>query len=384
MRRKSVRTLSFSVGFTMSIIGQVMTAEPNVNRESREAVVLIDSPRLAAVYGQGVVVLTNAVMSADTRKKVEVPSEEWRRYRLEELEASQNGGAKVKATLHVVNLDGSSIPQAAIDINLALNGARPVRGMTDGEGLFTAEGKLQEELIYCVSKEGYYRTRSKFLFRDLGIISIQNGRWLPWNPTFRVTLKDVRHPVPLCARRFEAAMPADTNSLGFDFIAGDWVSPYGKGAHADMVYTFSENRKDRANYDLSITLSFPGESNGFYMRKKDQYSDLISDHQAAPSGYRPERSFRLQRVNGKYVCEERISRDDYLVFRVGRAREGGDGPQNQYFGKLYGPLDVPHKITRVFSLTYYFNPTPNDRNIEYAPRHNLLKGLKPTEEVYDP
>jgi hypothetical protein len=199
-----------------------------------------------------------------------------------------------------------------------------------------------------------------------------------------VTLKQIRNPIRMYARRLEVTLPADTNSLGFDFLAGDWVGPYGKGTHADMVYMYDEKRGGRSNYDLTITLSFPGEGNGFYLRKKDKFSALVSDQVAALSGYRPEGALRLHRVEGKYLCEERIADDDYLVFRVGNGREESGGAKMAYYGKMYGPLEVPHAWTRKFTMTYYFNPTPNDRNIEYAPRNNLFKGLKSYEDVYEP
>jgi hypothetical protein len=35
-------------------------------------------------------------------------------------------------------------------------------------------------------------------------------------------------------------------------------------------------------------------------------------------------------------------------------------------------------------FTYYLNPTPNDRNMEFDPKQNLFKDLKPMEEVKDP
>lgn len=35
-------------------------------------------------------------------------------------------------------------------------------------------------------------------------------------------------------------------------------------------------------------------------------------------------------------------------------------------------------------LAYYLNPTPNDRNMEFDPKRNLLTGLTPFEEVSEP
>lgn len=35
-------------------------------------------------------------------------------------------------------------------------------------------------------------------------------------------------------------------------------------------------------------------------------------------------------------------------------------------------------------FTYYLNPTPNDRNIEFDPKRNLFTNLSSSEEVRDP
>ena len=47
------------------------------------------------------------------------------------------------------------------------------------------------------------------------------------------------------------------------------------------------------------------------------------------------------------------------------------------YGKIYGdPMQM--------NFRYYLNPTPNDRNIEFDPKQNLLGGLKPVEQVDAP
>ena len=45
------------------------------------------------------------------------------------------------------------------------------------------------------------------------------------------------------------------------------------------------------------------------------------------------------------------------------------------YGKIYGGF---------MQFRYYLNPTPNDRNVEFDPKQNLLQGLKPTEQVTAP
>jgi hypothetical protein len=41
-----------------------------------------------------------------------------------------------------------------------------------------------------------------------------------------------------------------------------------------------------------------------------------------------------------------------------------NGETNCLYGKIYG--DFP-------AMTYYLNPTPNDRNVEFDPKRNLMK-----------
>ncbi len=46
-----------------------------------------------------------------------------------------------------------------------------------------------------------------------------------------------------------------------------------------------------------------------------------------------------------------------------------------HYGKIYGDF---------MQFTYYLNPTPNDRNIEYDPKQNLLGGIQSFEQVSQP
>ena len=39
---------------------------------------------------------------------------------------------------------------------------------------------------------------------------------------------------------------------------------------------------------------------------------------------------------------------------------------------------------RTLRFTYYLNPTPNDRNMEFDPKRNLFQNLKSTEQVNMP
>ncbi len=46
-----------------------------------------------------------------------------------------------------------------------------------------------------------------------------------------------------------------------------------------------------------------------------------------------------------------------------------------HYAKAYG--DIP-------DLKIYFNPTPNDPNLEFDPKRNLFQGLDPLDQVREP
>jgi hypothetical protein len=45
------------------------------------------------------------------------------------------------------------------------------------------------------------------------------------------------------------------------------------------------------------------------------------------------------------------------------------------YGKIYGDF---------MNFSYYLNPTPNDRNVEFDPKRNLFTKLKTEEQVMAP
>jgi len=62
-------------------------------------------------------------------------------------------------------------------------------------------------------------------------------------------------------------------------------------------------------------------------------------------------------------------------FRVRTKMDENGNVVSAHYGKIYGDF---------MQFRYYFNPTPNDRNIEYDPKQNLLGGLQSFEQVTAP
>jgi len=292
-----------------------------------------------------------------------------------EVEHAMTKGARARATLRVVDSTGKCVPNAQVRLNFMFFERKNnfETGLTDTNGLFSAERDTMSECNWFIEKEGYYDTEGRHSFAaNLTNDSVKNGRWQPWNPTWEVVLKEKRKPIPMYQNLIETALPAGTNRLGFDFLVGDWVAPHGKGIIADMWYVYDENFIDRDNFYIKLSFAFEGEKNGCYMRKKDNFSQLISEHEASDTDFAPSKVCVIEQEKGKYTKELRFAEDDYMVFRIRTNTDEQGKIVSSHYGKIYGPVGVPHRWSKKFSFTYYLNPTPNDRNLEYDPKQNLI------------
>ncbi|MCW5550774.1 MAG: hypothetical protein KIS67_01275 [Verrucomicrobiae bacterium] len=81
--------------------------------------------------------------------------------------------------------------------------------------------------------------------------------------------------------------------------------------------------------------------------------------------------------NGKPE-QDNIDPSRNYYFRANTVLDENGNVKSALYGKIYGDF---------MQFRYYLNPTPNDRNVEFVPKRNLLKELrqKPTKEgtAYD-
>lgn len=289
------------------------------------------------------------------------------------LKAIQHG-ATGKVTFHVCDSLGSPVRDSTVFVGFYLDDQRDstAEGRTDENGYFTAEKLCSLDANCRITKNGYYRTNFRYYFHKAYTDCVRDGRWIPWNPTLQVTLKEKRKPIPMYQNYIETVMPAGTNRLGFDFLVGDWVAPQGKGTIADMWYVYDDNFIDRDNFYIKLSFVFPGEKNGCYMRKMDNFSELISEHEASDTELAPSKVCVIEQEKGKFTKELRFAEDDYMVFRIRTKTDEQGKIVSSHYGKIYGPVGVPHRWSKKFSFTYYLNPTPNSRNLEYDPQKNLI------------
>lgn len=272
------------------------------------------------------------------------------------------------ATIKVIDETGQPIANATAVMGWNVNAPDgtltfgKMEGLTDTNGIFKTshEANGSIDLGFGASKAGYYSTRA-----SQEIAPLKDSDPAKWNHNVTLILKKIGKPIPMYAKQIDSiTFPEFNKAIGYDFMAGDWVAPYGRGTATDIL--FSENHTN-ANSGYIFTISFPNPGDGiqgFTRTWKFGVSGLLSAHKAPLHGYQP-----------KYEQTHMPNPNRIYYFRVQTVLDKNGHVKSALYGKIYGDF---------MQFTYYLDPTPNDRNVEFNVGHNLLGGLKSFEQVRRP
>ena len=291
----------------------------------------------------------------------------------EDVINAQQRGADAAITFRVVDSRGQPVQGATVK-GAFWNGGKKGFGFnveTDVEGLVSLRNRCVGDLNFSISKENHYDTTLRYWFFKNGYDCVKDGRWMPWNPTVEVVLKEKRNPARMHIRTVEIPMPAYDEPVGFDLEVGDWVSPHGKGNCTDVAFEMRDEFRDHGNQGQIFRMLFTNGGDGIIRKRKDTFSEFPADHEAPIEGYQSELTSQWRVENGRMVEDSRIKEGDYLVFRF-RSRTDADGNLIEArYGKLYGLLEYSFgtHLKRRIHFTYYLNPNANDLNLEAEGRH---------------
>jgi len=293
-----------------------------------------------------------------------------------------------KITGKVIDEGGQPVSGAEVTIDFLIGrtdsvGTRDLthKGVTVGDGTFSASDQTGIAAGLAVTKGGHYKTVSGYyLFK-----AKKSGRWEPWNPTVEMVLKAIVNPIPMYARRVETAtIPVMGKPIGFDLVESDWVAPYGKGKVADFVFTLEKQYTSVDQpFDVTLTVRFSNEDDGIQsvFAPIDVGSELRLPRTAPEEDYQSELVKSTSRQAANAMIQRDFRDDQNYFFRV-RTVKKDNKIVSAYYGKIDG--DIEFWGNEKLRFTYYLNPTPNDRNMEFDPKRNLLTGLKDRETVTNP
>jgi hypothetical protein len=313
---------------------------------------------------------------------------------------------RAKITVIVKDEDGTLLSDAEVNVSFALPkklGAewgsglfKTVKQLTDSHGKCVISGDTAASLGLSVGKAGYYGSAGQTIeFTDVVL-----GHWQPWNQTIEVVLKKIVNPIPMYARKVEVRSKTKIQSViksgevvAYDLEKGDWIIPYGRGETADFIFQikakperaeknqFGENVK---LFDATLVLSFSNAGDGIqHVLNETRRDSVLRLPRIAPdAGYKANHTSRTYHLTlNEPTQSENKNLLDYF-FRVRTKMDEQGNISSALYGKIYG--EIGWDIVGRIKITYYLNPTPNDRNMEFDPTKNLFKKLTSLEEVHDP
>ncbi|MGH8019023.1 MAG: hypothetical protein ACREIA_12160 [Opitutaceae bacterium] len=312
-------------------------------------------------------------------------------------------------TVSVRLVDDLGQPVEGADISIWFKSSRidrpnaPQLLRSDAQGHVVATGETQVGFVIHVGKVSYYGATTEAPY--IPVVDLLERTYV---------LPRVLDPVPLYAiRELHLKLPVQGVWLGYDFEVNDWVAPYGGGKVADIRFRYShafrgfdegfkdidaeralvkkikasrgeawseeEFRLDAGKWDGVLDISFSNPQEGIYKEEERflPYSELKLPHLAPESGYEPTRRYEASTYKGR--PPERQA-GFFLRTRV-KLDANGDIISANY-AKIYG--DIRFDARGTVSFGYYYNPIPNDRNLEFDRNHNLLPLPNPQSSPSNP
>ena len=265
-------------------------------------------------------------------------------------------------TLRVVDSNGRPVQGAEIYggcWNYDRNNP-PATGLTDEKGEIHFERNCAGDFNFSITKDGFYKTRLRYWFFKNGYDCAKDGRWLPWNPTVEIVLKEKRNPVSMQRKdRLWLTFPKH-QTVGFDVETGDLVEPFGKGKVSDLSFWFdSWQYAEPYCYSNSFVVTAENGTTIAAMRK-DSFSDFKFAYAPPDSGWVSDLTLGMVRTKDKILSNVALGKEEYWVVAVRRGERkrfavvsdfefGGSDRGTNYCGVL---------------LSYYLNPNPGDTNLE--------------------
>ena len=309
-----------------------------------------------------------------------------------EVQEAQRKGAMAKVIYRIVDDEGTPITNAQVFGQWQNDYPRKTwkeSFITDTNGEFVAKGKVGGRFGFYVKIDGYYLSSAGVDFHWRKGVSplVKDGKWQPYGEKRTLALKRKKNPIAMKWYNWGldgCLAPATNVWIGMDLEMGQWCKPYGNGKCEDVKLRFSGVVVDKSTWDTKTEVSFSDTPYaGFYMLPKDTYSDMKSCYSASTNdGSYAERGFVFASSGGKGISPRnqtanRLAGDKYIVFRTRCKLDDKGRLVSAHYGKICGELwGGKYKLMfRGNDNGVFFNPTPNDTNLEDMGTINRLKLL---------
>jgi hypothetical protein len=312
------------------------------------------------------------------------------------------GYATAKATIRAVDSDGLPVADANVDARLFNSKYKDMEidfsGKTDSNGCFVVEGKTTLYLAWTITKPGFYPAHDRYAISETArklTNEVVDGKWQPWNPTLTTVVKQIRNPIPMYAKYIKVQVPVLGSAIGFDLLECDWVSPYGRGRENDFIVNVTGYCHGATDREVNAHVAFTNAGDGLILHRiqVDENGNKVGcdyrwPYEAPVTGYVDQYDYKVKMrpsSEGR-ILPERSDEKNY-IFRIRTRIEPETGKiLSAMYGKVMKSLrfDFYDNEHVEMYMTYYLNPTSNDRNLEFDPKKNLFTNLGEFEQVYEP
>lgn len=295
------------------------------------------------------------------------------------------GVPDAKITILVVDEDGNPLTDKEVEIGfevgfnipgITTDKSRIVKVRTNDKGLATASSMTNGYLGYLIRNDGWYESYSEYRFAKH-----EAGKWQPWNPQIKVVMRKKENPVPMYAKDLKMAnpdilIPSINKNIGFDLMEGDWIEPYGRGKHSDLMIKLEKTILDGNNYDSRLLITFPNKFDGIQAIKDNRKGGSVFKlpRYAPDDGYQ-NKLVRFMNRHGAGAPESDLSDDNNYMIRIRSEIKDGKLDRAMY-GKIHGDMKYYPGGNKTASLgfKYYLNPDYT-RNLEWSGK-NLFPGVQ--------
>lgn len=273
---------------------------------------------------------------------------------------------RANITIRVVDETGTPVEGASTSINFEMypDQVKSFKGLTDTNGLFSAQEETDTNVSEVAEKDGYYKSSETHFFKAL---SSDQTRYEPWDEVRTLVLRKIIDPKEGKKRGIGGAIPKLDEAIGADLMIGDWVAPFGKGVVSDLVFTCSN---DTTNKVAFFVMSFPNAGDGIieFPRNKKGQSIFWWPHQAPLDGYL-NKMMKKQSYSGgtpvpmqDYEELPRESLDVQCIFRIRTKYDANGEIVSAYYGKIKGVPGITWNNRVGFG--YWLNTDRHSRSLE--------------------
>jgi len=287
---------------------------------------------------------------------------------------------QISTNIKVVDEEGNPIEGAKVTVGfLAYLAAKDVYESkdTDAEGIAKITGNPEASLRFEVTKENYYKSE----YKDLNHTK---------NHDIEVVLRKKINPIPLFAKKESIQIPLLNKAIGYDFEVGDWVKPHGSGQYVDLYFKIEKDVKSYNDYKCETFITFARKQDGLaedigWMK----FSEFKSTREAQEQEYLSKEKIIDQKDPVKGY--DGNTPDNNYLLRIRTVLDKKGDIITSHYAKITGGVKVAvgtneslRQTPPRIRFTYYFNPIPNDRNLEFDTENNLFQDLKREERVTEP